>query len=511
MPKAATSTRTPTKKAGAAAAAPAPTKTSAGAAAAAPADVAPEYRPDLPIGNLVKHPNNPRHRAVADDEMVESVRIHGVLEPVVVADLVSGGLAHGGKFVIIAGHRRLDASKKAGRKTLPVLIRRDLVTEAQQLEAMLIENLHRKDLTPIEEAEGYHQLELFGYRQHAIAKAMGVSPSTVRDRLKLLKLSSTTIKKVQAGDLTLTDATQLVDFADDPETTKDLEKAAKGEPHQFKRALTEARRIRDMRQKVAVEVAKLLDRGAIEVQVPAGNSVYNVTTEKIVQIGQTHSDNWDKHKGCLGFCRYESTWSGPQLHILCVDAPKHAKAIAAEQARNQDANDRQWEEQRRAREEASLKRSVAADMRLDTIAESVADVVVPSSPFTDVVRYLLPILLHELDEYGDDGRRPAYQRLMGIKDEDRWGRVRYSDARKIDKTRFRQHVDELRASPALAMRALVAHLAVTADAKLGKEHSTDHTLQLEYLQLLDGLGHAGDPEIDGELRQVHLDKGGSTS
>lgn len=489
--KTATSKRTPTKKAGT----PAATQTSAGAAAAAPADVASDYLPDLALSLLEKNPNNPRHRAVANAELVESIRIHGVLEPVIVAPHATKA----GRYVLIAGHRRVDGSKKANRKTIRALVRRDLVTDAEQLEAMLIENLHRENLSPIEEAEGYHQLELFGYRQHAIAKAMGVSIDTVRARLNLLKLSPTTIKKVQSGDLTLTDASTLVEFAGDPEVTRELEKAAKGDPVSFKRALTEARRVRDTNRRIASEVAKLLEHGATEVEIGKGESIYQLDRPNADQIDRTHSKDWGQHNGCLGFVRTDTTYQGPALHILCLDVAKHAKAIQAERVEQQEKNQRHWEDDRRARETASLAKAVAADMRIDTVIGVVADVAAPPTPVTDVIRTLLPILVHDLM----DRELTAYQRAIGIKDEDRWGRVLYQDAKKIDRLRFAEHVDELRDSPALATRAMVAYLVVKADHKLGSNYSVSHQLQLDYLDLLSAVGHAGDQAIDGELRREH--------
>lgn len=176
-----------------------------------------EIRVDL----IDAHPLNPRRTAVADDDMVASVRQVGVLVPVTLAPSAETE----GRFVLLAGHRRLNAAQQLWLDEVPAVVRDDLVTEAQQVEAMLIENLHRTDLTPVEEASAYEQLQLFGMDPKAISKATGRNLATVKQRLRLRDLSEAAQERLHTGDITLTDSLTLLEFAGTPEVYADLEAA----------------------------------------------------------------------------------------------------------------------------------------------------------------------------------------------------------------------------------------------------------------------------------------------
>ena len=130
-------------------------------------------------------PNRFQPRKYFDDEKLEelvaSIRENGVLQPVVVQKSESG-------YELIVGERRWRASKKAGLNKIPVVIRE--VTDAQALELAIIENIHRQDLNPIEEAESYARLsDEFALTQEMIAKKVGRSRTAVTNTLRLLKLS----------------------------------------------------------------------------------------------------------------------------------------------------------------------------------------------------------------------------------------------------------------------------------------------------------------------------------
>ena len=116
-------------------------------------------------------PNHLQPRKNFDDEkfneLERSIREHGVLQPIIVQKGVNG-------YELIVGERRWRASKKAGLKKIPAVIRE--VTDLESLELALIENLNRQDLNPIEEADGYERLAKdFGLTQEKIAKRMGKS------------------------------------------------------------------------------------------------------------------------------------------------------------------------------------------------------------------------------------------------------------------------------------------------------------------------------------------------
>jgi ParB family transcriptional regulator, chromosome partitioning protein len=140
------------------------------------------YR-ELPVGAIGVNPYQPRE--TFDEEtlsaLTASVREVGVLQPVLVR-------AKGPDvFELIAGERRWRAAKRAGLKTIPAIVRD--VEDLESLEHALVENLHRQDLGPLEEAAAYQQLiDDFGMTQEAVAQRMGKSRSAVANALRLLQL-----------------------------------------------------------------------------------------------------------------------------------------------------------------------------------------------------------------------------------------------------------------------------------------------------------------------------------
>ena len=130
-------------------------------------------------------PNHLQPRNYFDDkklnDLMTSIKEHGVLQPVVVQKVDSG-------FELIVGERRWRASKKLGLKKIPAVIRE--VNDEQSLEIAIIENIHRQDLNPIEEAEAYARLSSeFALTQEMVAEKVGKSRAAVANILRLLKLS----------------------------------------------------------------------------------------------------------------------------------------------------------------------------------------------------------------------------------------------------------------------------------------------------------------------------------
>ncbi|MFC1727695.1 ParB/RepB/Spo0J family partition protein [Patescibacteria group bacterium] len=137
---------------------------------------------NLNINELQTNPLQPR-RAITPESLVDladSIREHGVLEPLVVAKTPAG-------FQIIAGERRWRASKLVGMKTVPVIIKE--TTPRGMLEMALVENVQREDLNPLERAQAFFRLmEEFNLTNKEIAKRIGKSPSYVSNSLRLLSL-----------------------------------------------------------------------------------------------------------------------------------------------------------------------------------------------------------------------------------------------------------------------------------------------------------------------------------
>lgn len=137
---------------------------------------------EVPIESIRPNPYQPRR--AFDEETLEgladSIKEIGVLQPVLVRTLDDG-------YELIAGERRLRAAKRAGLRTIPVVIR--TADDQSSLEQALVENLHRQDLNPLEEAAAYQQLiEDFSYTQEQVAQRVGRSRSAVTNLLRLFQL-----------------------------------------------------------------------------------------------------------------------------------------------------------------------------------------------------------------------------------------------------------------------------------------------------------------------------------
>ncbi len=143
-------------------------------------------------------PNPRQPRLFFDEEklaeLTESVRIEGVLSPIIIED------AGDGSFYIIAGERRTRAARAAGLEKVPVQLRK--YSDARKLEVALVENIQRTDLNPIEEAMAYYKLmELNGSTQDEVAQRVGKNRSTVANCVRLLKLPEDMQRSVASGEL----------------------------------------------------------------------------------------------------------------------------------------------------------------------------------------------------------------------------------------------------------------------------------------------------------------------
>ncbi|MDH3253550.1 MAG: ParB/RepB/Spo0J family partition protein [Gemmatimonadota bacterium] len=136
-----------------------------------------------------------RFEGSALEELAASIRIQGVVQPILVTPRRDGA------FTIIAGERRWRAAKKAGLAEVPVVVR-DVASEREMFEMALVENLQRSDLNPIEEAEAYTRLlEEFGLTQEDVATRVGKGRSTVTNALRLLALPDEVQEFLREGTL----------------------------------------------------------------------------------------------------------------------------------------------------------------------------------------------------------------------------------------------------------------------------------------------------------------------
>lgn len=164
---------------------------------------------ELSVTALMPGKYQPR-RHFSDEKMaqlVESVKIHGVLQPLLVRPLEDG------HYEIVAGERRWRAAQEAQLHKLPVVIKE--IDDRTALEIALIENLQRQDLNPVEEAEGYQRLmEEFSYRQEDLAAQLGKSRSHIANTLRLLKLPAVIADYLREGLLSAGHARAILGAAD---------------------------------------------------------------------------------------------------------------------------------------------------------------------------------------------------------------------------------------------------------------------------------------------------------
>lgn len=172
------------------------------------------------VDNIVANKHQPRRYFDEGDlqELADSIKEHGVLQPLVVrrAD------AEEGRFELIAGERRFRATKLLGLATVPVIVR-DVEDENTLLELALIENIQRTDLNPIEEAEAYQSLiSKFQYTQEQASTKLGKSRSSISNILRLLNLPEFVKQDLIKGTLSEGHARPLLRIADDKSAIKDI-------------------------------------------------------------------------------------------------------------------------------------------------------------------------------------------------------------------------------------------------------------------------------------------------
>lgn len=163
---------------------------------------------DVPLDMVVPSPLQPRLQFGESplDDLVESIRQHGIIQPLIVRPV-------NGKFELIAGERRWRASGKLGLATVPIIERE--ASDRDALEMALIENLQREDLNPMEEAKGYVRLaKEFALKQDEIAGRVGKSRASVANAMRLLDLHADVQLLVAQGRLTVGHAKAILSIKD---------------------------------------------------------------------------------------------------------------------------------------------------------------------------------------------------------------------------------------------------------------------------------------------------------
>jgi ParB family chromosome partitioning protein len=165
---------------------------------------------EIEVARIRPNPNQPRVQFDEDalDELAESIRLRGVLQPILLRP-------DGGDYMIIAGERRWRAAQRARLHAIPAIIRE--IDDSTTSEIALIENIQRQDLNPLEEAEGYRQLvERHGHTQDEVGRIVHKSRSHVANLLRLLDLPEFVRNSLLKGDISMGHA-RAVATSEDPE------------------------------------------------------------------------------------------------------------------------------------------------------------------------------------------------------------------------------------------------------------------------------------------------------
>ncbi len=144
---------------------------------------------EVPVGAIAPNPRQPRQKQdpAALQELADSIREHGLIQPLIVTAATLDQQAAGVQYQLIAGERRWIAARLAGLRAVPVIVKE--ATPQQMLELALVENIQRADLSPLEEATAYRQLiDEFGLTQEEVAVRVGKSRVTVANVVRLLRL-----------------------------------------------------------------------------------------------------------------------------------------------------------------------------------------------------------------------------------------------------------------------------------------------------------------------------------
>lgn len=408
----------------------------------------------IPLAKITLHPDNVRRDAAADAEMVESIKAQGILQALSVVE-------DGDRYLLIAGHRRLDGARQAGLTAVPASILEHLTTRGQQIEAMLVENGQRVDLTPMEEAKAYEQLTFEGYKPKDIAKATGRAVGTVQARLKLNSLGDEAQAKIHARELSLDDAIKLTQLEAHPELLEAVMTSVG--TNNFDYAMRQAFHKIDRLNAQDELRARYIESGLPKIEIP--DTGWNSTTGPV-------PDSW---RPTLAPDAWAETASGPTLVVSTIPATAPQETIEERAHRESD-----WEKRGAEREAAKQAALAAAQLRLDRVGAMTEQVKLPAH-LDALISLTLPSLLDELGRSAD-----FFVDIAGLPIPD--GKTRYSADLQVLGA---EHIESCK--PSERVRLLFQALAYITDVDIDDPSWMDTTdevdARLAYLSLLAENGH----------------------
>ena len=201
------------------------------------------------IGDIDPNRDQPRKEfdSEALSELADSISQHGVLQPLLLRPMPTGG------YRIVAGERRWRAARMAGLTEVPAVIRE--MTDAEEMLFALIENLQREDLTPLEEARGYRTLiEAQDFTQEEVSQAVGKSRPAITNALRLLNLPEDIQQMLEDGEITAGHARTLLSFKNEEDMRLGAKKAKEGASVRELEAL--AKRLNEAANQVQPKVSR---------------------------------------------------------------------------------------------------------------------------------------------------------------------------------------------------------------------------------------------------------------
>jgi len=232
------------------------------------------------IEDLVPNPDQPRKTFTQEslDDLAESIRRHGLLQPLLVHQEKSG------KYIIIAGERRYRAAQIAGLEQLPVIVRNQ-DDENHRIELSLVENIQREDLDPIEEAQAYAKLmEITGATQEGVAEMVGKSRVAVANTLRLLKLPEDMQVQLKQGIISPGHARALLSIEEETERRRLFEYIQLNNLS-VRQAEQEAQKIQGLLQGKRTKTRKQLDSLKTIEEIPLDPHLKELMEKLIERLG----------------------------------------------------------------------------------------------------------------------------------------------------------------------------------------------------------------------------------
>jgi ParB/RepB/Spo0J family partition protein len=272
-----------------------------------------------------------REDATPDEQLVTSVRQHGIIQPPIVEEALGGG------YVIVTGHRRVGAAIAAGMPEITVLVRPAQLDEgALTLEQQIVENERRRQLSREDLARGYEKLALFGLRPEDIAAQLGEKPERIVAGLKVAAAPKVRELLSQQPTIDLEQAAVLAEFDDDPTTAEALASVAVREPQNFTRAVDEERKRRANQAEVDRLRQELFDAGVNVIATASQEGKWWTGPRgqaRTLDLGLYDGETpltVENHASCpdhAAFVSPATAWSEPKIFFVCLDWRAHGHTI----------------------------------------------------------------------------------------------------------------------------------------------------------------------------------------